>query len=238
MPDPWAGTLVHARAAAEVDGKPIILFFPSPKSSDPLPPVLEAPRVRGASAKYHLARARAIDLEEFNETVGVKKYPAVFLLDRDGVVVARWDGIVPADFWRQLERTVGRLKTTAEEVGDALDEARSALAREDFPGSLSSLRKVRSLVGAGDPRLDMARSLEVEILARASAELRRTLAVEGIAGDPALLDSLGVLKARFPHPSFQALIGREIARVRDRAIAGKRDAPEKKEKSDKGKSEK
>jgi hypothetical protein len=221
----WGGTLDEARRKALADGKPVLLYFPPVRAADAPPPLLDAASLRKVGDRFHLARARAADLQDLRGLLDLKKVPALFLLDRRGNMVERWgeDGI-PSDVWTQVERAARRLRAAEEEMEAALAAARAAFARENFAAALSAVSRVRAAARPGYPEPAAAAELESAVLSRAAVEMRKVMARDGLAPDAAVLADLGRLKAAFPATAVVDAIAREEARIRTRNVGGKKDA--------------
>ncbi len=218
--DFWNDTLVAARQKAAVDGAPILLWIPSGREVDRFPSLQDSSTLRRLRNEFHLARAHSHDVKELLRTFQVKRLPALFLLDQKGGLVGRWDGEFPGDLWVQVDRTTRRLQKSEKELERALAQCRTSLDQEDFAEALKSIQQVRSLARAGYPQLGIAEKLEIVILTRASQELRKILAREGIAEDEVLRKDLIQLKERFPHPEIANVLDRELYRIRSRSIGG------------------
>ena len=215
----WSATLEDARAKSIEDGRPVLLLFP-PIRPGVYRPLQDTAGVLQSMDRLHPARARGEEAASLLERYGLRDLPALVLLDRHGGVVERWQGLLPLDLWPQVERDVKRLRKEEEELAGAVREARAALRREDYAALVTSLRQAARSPRAGYPEREEAARLELELLGRASAALRRTLGQEGLVSDARLAEKLTLVRERFPHRAVEERIARELKRLQERRVGG------------------
>jgi len=221
-PDPWDSLLEEALRQAAEDGRPIILYLPPSRPSEVPPAILDAAAVRKAAERFHLARARAADLEVSPERFRVKKVPALVLLDRGGAVVETWEGRLPADIWVKVDRAARNLKATEEDTVKLLADSRAAAELGDFAAALAGTRRISILGRSGSSEVAGAWELEKALVARGREEVIRTLSREGIVSDREVLAGLLRIRTLFPHVVIQRLVDREVSRIHARPLAGGR----------------
>ena len=213
-PFTWKASYAEALRLAVERRRPFFVYFP-PTAGEAEPAILaDAPKVLGAPPLVEGVRVGAAEVVDLVRRLQVKEVPTVILLDRRENILHRWDGKIPAGFWRTVQSIILRLGSREQAAERMLREALKKSQSGDLEGAYRKVTVI--LVSADSPpeALAKAREIEASLLRSVRERMLKALAGEGLSSDDSIVHELTDLRSSTQHPGLQEEIGREISRLK------------------------
>lgn len=219
----WELDVPTALRSASNSSRWVLVYFPSTKSIDLSRPPDGELIARRLGERVLGSHVNADDAEQFIQAYEVTKLPALVLLDSEGLVVRSWLGRWTAkdvvSTFRAEEKLVAKRKR---EVVKLLAEAEAALEEDDDRSAVRLCAEAVEKTRAGSSGRHRLLLIVARVTERGERALVVALAAEGIQRDYRLVKSLEELKKRYPVRTLRKKIDREIERLKERKIGGKR----------------